>query len=102
LRAENEVFVDSRELRAALQWIGRGKAAKFAETRFHRSDEGFVVEAPMARTVVKSAGRWTCTVAVNAAALKRLVAKLPAGEITLTYVEGSLIVGSTRITARTD
>lgn len=100
MKAENEIAVDVGEFKKAVSWTSRGRAAARDQTLLYFSDEGFVVEAPRARTIVKSAGRWKSTVAVNASLLKRLLSKFPKNsEVTLLYFEGQLTVGSTRIPA---
>ena len=101
MRAKNEITVDRLEFKGAVRWTSRGRRAAAEETLLYWTDSGFVVEAPLARTTIKSAGTWAGSVAVNAMLLKKLVPKLPrTRELTLIYVAGQLALGTVRISAR--
>ena len=100
MRANNEVIVDRLELREAVNWTRRGRQAKRDQTILYLADDGFTVETARARTKIKSVGQWSLRVAVYAAPLKHVVAKMPiTKEITLRYFDGWLTVGTTRLSA---
>lgn len=75
MRANNEVIVDRLELREAVNWTRRGRQAKRDQTFLYLADDGFTVETAIARTKIKSVGRWSFRVAVYAAPLKHVVLK---------------------------
>jgi hypothetical protein len=101
MRADNEIIVDRMELKRAVSWINRGKRYALESTVLRMSENGFVVEAPRAVTAVKSSGRWTIPIELNAIMFKKLVEKISAEkEVTLLYFNGRLSIGKTSISAR--
>lgn len=100
MRAKNEVTVDRAELKRAVAWTRRGKAAELDKTFLIFEDGAFTVVAPSATTPIKSVGHWEDDVALPALALKRLICSLPAQkEIKLHYFDGWLMMGNNKISA---
>jgi|APCry1669190731_1035312.scaffolds.fasta_scaffold15268_2 hypothetical protein len=102
MRAKNEVTVDRMELKRAVAWTKRGKAAEKDKTFFVFEDGAFTVVAPMATTPIKSVGHWEDAVALPALALKRLINRIDADkEVRLHYCDGWLIIGNNKISGST-
>ena len=100
MRAKNEVTVDRLELKRAIAWTKRGKAAELDKTFLIYEDDAFTVVTPMATTPIKSVGHWEEAIALPALALKRLVSRISAGkEIRLQYFDGWLMIGNNKISA---
>lgn len=102
MRAKNEVTVDRLELKRAIAWTKRGKAAELDKIFLIYEDDAFTVVAPMATTPIKSVGHWEEAIALPALALKRLVSRISADkEIRLQYFDGWLMIGNNKISAST-
>ena len=100
MRSKNEVTVDRLELKRAIAWTRRGKAAELDKTYFIYEDSAFTIVAPLATTPIKSVGHWEEAIALPALALKRLVSKIePEKEIRLHYFDGWLMIGNNKISA---
>lgn len=100
MRVKNEVTVDRMELKRAVAWTRRGKAAELDKTFLIYEDGAFTVVAPSATTPIKSVGHWEDNVALPALGLKRLICRLPAQkEIKLHYFDGWLMLENIKISA---
>ena len=99
--ALNEITLDRAEFKKAVGWVSKSRKDIAKQTFLVFEDDGFTVVTPQAITKVKSSGRWVTPIAIPAQYFKAWVSGLPKSrEITLSYVDGWLIVGALRLKAR--
>lgn len=101
MKPSHEMIVRADDLAKAAMWVNRGIRAQREETHLYQGEDGFVVEAPRARTRVLAAGIWSSPVTVNAGILARLAGKLSSkADLTLMFVNGRLYLDRTSIPAK--